>query len=64
MLKVSKHEAVNRNHRDEQNWYKMRKIQAKFTNPLSLCSHRNELWMPVHCKGFPLNHLRGNTEPT
>lgn len=53
MLKVSKHEAVNRNHRDEQNWYKMRKIQAKFTNPLSLCSHRNELWMPVHCKGFP-----------
>lgn len=31
------HEAVNRNHRDEHNGYKMRKIQAKCTNPLSLC---------------------------
>lgn len=35
MVKVLEYGAESKNHCDEWNCYKVRKIQAKFTNPLS-----------------------------
>lgn len=56
MLKILECGAENKNHCDERTCYKMRKIQAKFTNPLSFQRvTENELWISKYFKGFFLN---------
>lgn len=56
---LKKYGADDKNHRDDETvitW----EVQANFTNPWSFCRVTDELWTPVHFKGFSLNLLHVN----